>query len=64
MRIKQHSLGRRLPNPPSTGGTLPSRFNSNYEVLHQDEPTPSHPVSAHKQMAGNHDPGHIGQHKG
>ena len=34
------------------------------EVLHQDEPTPAHPISAHKQMAGHSHPGHIGKHKG
>ena len=56
-------LPEQNPNPIRKGS--PKGYLSPCpEVLHQDEPTPAHPISAHKQMAGHAHPGSIGQHKG
>jgi hypothetical protein len=34
------------------GGTRSPHLNPNFEVLHQNEPTPEHPISQHKQFKG------------
>jgi len=52
--------GRRLPRPPSAGkGSYGASLETSREVPHQDEPTPSHPINAHKQMAGHAHPGKL-----
>ena len=54
-RVKRHVL----PMAPSVGGSYGKTLETSREVAGQDEPTDAHPVNAHKQMAGNHDPGSI-----
>ena len=48
-----------LPMAPSVGGSYGKTLETSREVANQDEPTDAHLVSAHKQMAGNKDPGRI-----
>lgn len=52
--------GHQLPHPPTAGkGKFGASLETSHEVAHQDEPTPGHPVNAHKLMAGNKDPGRL-----